>query len=82
MHDKVTVWSRLLCKWGQTNGHKPKPRHIVSHDVVDIFSKLTKNISMHDKVAVRTQMCVLIKSNCDEVKLLNVSVTLTFEVVT
>jgi hypothetical protein len=34
---------------------------------------------MHDKVTVRTQMCVPINSDCDKVKLQNVSVTLTFE---
>jgi hypothetical protein len=35
---------------------------------------------MHDKVTARTRLCVLIYSNCDNVKLQNVSVTLTFEV--
>jgi hypothetical protein len=35
---------------------------------------------MHDKVTVRTQMCVPIYSNCDNVKLQNDSMTLTFEV--
>jgi hypothetical protein len=35
---------------------------------------------MHDKVTVRTRMCVPINSNCDNVKLQNVSVTMTFEV--
>jgi hypothetical protein len=35
---------------------------------------------MHDKVTVRTRMCVPIYSNCDKVKLQNYSVTLTFEV--
>jgi hypothetical protein len=35
---------------------------------------------MHDKVTVRTRMCVPIYSNCDNVKLQNDSVALTFEV--
>jgi hypothetical protein len=35
---------------------------------------------MHDKVTVRTQMCVPIFSHWDNVKLQNDSVTLTFEV--
>jgi hypothetical protein len=35
---------------------------------------------MHDKVKVRTQISVPINSYCDKVKLLNGSVTLTFEV--
>jgi hypothetical protein len=35
---------------------------------------------MHDKVTARTRLCVPINSNCDNVKLQNVSVTLTFEV--
>jgi hypothetical protein len=35
---------------------------------------------MHDKVTVRTRMCVPIYSNCDNVKLQNDSVTLTFDV--
>jgi hypothetical protein len=35
---------------------------------------------MHDKVTVRTRMCVPIYCNCDNVKLQNDSVTLTFEV--
>jgi hypothetical protein len=33
-----------------------------------------------DKVSARTRICVHIYSNCDNVKLLNVNVTLTFEV--
>jgi hypothetical protein len=37
---------------------------------------------MHDKVTVRTRICVPIFSNCDNVKLQNDSVTLTFEVET
>jgi hypothetical protein len=37
---------------------------------------------MHDKVTARTQLCVPINSNCDNVKIQNVSVTLTFEVET
>jgi hypothetical protein len=35
---------------------------------------------MHDKVTIRTQMCVPLNSYCDKVKVQNVSVTLTFEV--
>jgi hypothetical protein len=35
---------------------------------------------MHDKVTARTPMCVPMNSNCDNVKLQNVSMTLTFEV--
>jgi hypothetical protein len=35
---------------------------------------------MHDKVTVRTRMCVPIYSYCDNVKLQNDGVTLTFEV--
>jgi hypothetical protein len=35
---------------------------------------------MHDKVTVRTRLCVPISSYCDNVKLQNDSVTLTFEV--
>jgi hypothetical protein len=35
---------------------------------------------MHDKVTVRARMCVPIYSNCDNVKLQNDRVTLTFEV--
>jgi hypothetical protein len=35
---------------------------------------------MHDKVIVQAQMCVPINSNCDNVKLQNVSLPLTFEV--
>jgi hypothetical protein len=37
---------------------------------------------MHDKVTVRTRLSVPINSNCDNVKLQNVNVTLTFEVET
>jgi hypothetical protein len=36
----------------------------------------------HDKVTARTRLCVPINSNCDNMKLQNVSVTLTFEVET
>jgi hypothetical protein len=35
---------------------------------------------MHDKVAVQTRMCVPIYSECDNLKVQNDSVTLTFEV--
>jgi hypothetical protein len=49
-------------------------------DVVDIYAKLFKNPTMHDKLAVRTRMYVPINSNCDNVKLQTVSVILTFEV--
>jgi hypothetical protein len=35
---------------------------------------------MHDKVTARTRLCVPINFNCDNVKLQNVSVTLSFEV--
>jgi hypothetical protein len=35
---------------------------------------------MHDKITARTQLCVPINSNCDNEKLQNVSVALTFEV--
>jgi hypothetical protein len=35
---------------------------------------------MHDKVTVRTRICIPIYSNCDNVKLQNDSVTLIFEV--
>jgi hypothetical protein len=35
---------------------------------------------MHDKDTARTRLCVPIYSNCDNVKLQNVSVTLTFEI--
>jgi hypothetical protein len=38
------------------------------------------NLSMQGKVKVRTQMCVPINSYCYEVKLQNVSVTMTFEI--
>jgi hypothetical protein len=34
---------------------------------------------MHDKVTARTQLCVPINCNFDNLKLQNVSVTLTFE---
>jgi hypothetical protein len=50
--------------------------------VVDIYAKLFLNPLMHDKVTARTQLCVPINSNCDNVKLQNVNVTLTFEVET
>jgi hypothetical protein len=35
---------------------------------------------MHDKVTVQTRICIPVNSNCDNVKLQNDSVTLTFEV--
>jgi hypothetical protein len=37
-------------------------------DAVDNYAMLFLNPSMHDKVTVRTRLCVLINSNCDNVK--------------
>jgi hypothetical protein len=49
-------------------------------DVVDICANLFKNSSMHDKVIIRTRMCVPNIANCYSVNLKNLrSVTLTFE---
>jgi hypothetical protein len=50
-------------------------RHL---DVVDVCAKLFQNPSMHEKVIVRTQICIPIICNCDSVNLQNINVTLTF----
>jgi hypothetical protein len=95
MHDKVTDWTRM-CVHGifycdslnlqtvsVTLTFKEKPWFLnMEHclDVIYFYTKLFLNASMHDKVTVWTWVCVRINSNCDTVKIQNVSVTLTLQV--
>jgi hypothetical protein len=80
MHDKVTVWTWLLCKWKRTDGQRDIS---FSQDTLSwcgrhLCQVILKSLDAWQSYSPDTNVCTI--NSCDNVKLQNVSVTLTFEV--